>query len=143
MRYRYKVFLTVIAVGYAMVAGSVSLSAENAVGFFPSVKGKRFVITGVSTGDILVFNDVFIFSDDGSFIMKKMETYGEGEYFEFVNGLFYFIFNNHGGVDIQFAEGIGFSLPSPLGQTLFGVGGFMIDYGMVPMVFSGIEVFQN
>ena len=142
MKCYWKILLPVVMGVYA--AGCVSMAyAGQAAGLFSSVKGKQFVIAGISTGDMPVFNDVLIFNEDGSFVMKKMESYGEGEYFEFINGSFYFIFNNRGGIDIQFAEATGFSMPGSFGQPILGFGSFMIDYQIAPMVFTGVEVFQE
>ena len=111
--------------------------------FLQSVHGKQFVTIIFSTGDIPLSNDVFIFNDDGTFIMKKMESYGEGEFFEFAGGIFYFIFTNRAGIDIQYVEAFGFSINSLTGQKIFGVGNFMINYEIAPMIFMGTEVFQQ
>jgi len=138
----WKILLVAVIGAYA-ACYVPQVHAQQTEGIFDSVNGKQFVIAGVSTGDIPVFNDVLVFNEDGSFVMKKMEAYGEGEYFEFINGFFYFIFNNRGGIDIQFAEAVGFSLPGLSGRIIVGVGSFMIDYRIVPMAFTGIEVFQE
>ena len=135
----FSVAVCIFAAGYA----SVLSAAEQPAGIFPSVKAKQFVITGISTGDIPVFHDVFVFNGDGSFVMKKMENYGEGEYFEYGSGCFYFLFINREGVDIQFSEGSGFSLPGVPGQLITGVGSLMVDYEIMPMIFYGVEVFRQ
>ena len=109
---------------------------------FESVQGKQFFITGFSTGTIPVFNEVLVFSEDGSFLMKKMENHGDGEYYEYHRGMFYFIFNNRTGVDVQYAEAFGFSVNTIIGQMVVGTGRFMIDFTHEPMLFSGLEVFQ-
>ncbi len=137
MRSFFRVVFAVMLGMYAIGGFSGKVHAK----LFESVSGRQFVIAGVSTGEIPVFNEVLIFNEDGSFVMKKMENYGDGEYFEFINGFFYFIFNNRSGIDIQFAEATGFSVPSVFGQMIIGFGSFMIDYNLAPTAFIGIEVF--
>jgi len=108
-----------------------------------SVQGRQYVILGVSTGDIPVFNEVILFNEDGSCVLKKLEQYGEGEFFEFAMGFFYLIFTTYTNTDIQYVEAAGLSLPGLLGSSIFAVGSIMIDYVAAPMLFTGIEVFQT
>ncbi len=118
------------------------LSASAPAAVFKSVRNKQFIVTGISTGTIPVFSDVFIFQADGSFVMKKLESYGEGAFYEYAPGVFYCIFSNQAGIDMQYVEVFGISLATIAEQMIAGMGIFMIDYRLEPLLFFGIEVFQ-
>ena len=133
---KYSIFSVCVAV-LVMCPGMKTARAE----LFQCVQGKEFHITGFSTGAIPVFTEVLVFGEDGTFIMKKMEAYGDGRYYEFRAGIFYFIFTNRSGIDVQYAEGYGLSLLSVAGQVILGAGSFMIDYTLEPLIYIGLEVF--
>ena len=103
------------------------------------LNGKQFLVLGFSTGDIPFYDDVFSFEENGSFDIKKMASYGSGEYYELLPGFFYFYFANRSGIDIQSVAAFGINI-SPF---IFGAGYFMIDYEIKPTVFVGVEVFQE
>jgi hypothetical protein len=130
--------LSVVVVSFFLLQAA---SARASV--FESVQGSRFIVTGLSTGTIPVFTEVFVFRENGSFVMKKLEAYGEGSFYEYGTGVFYFIVTTQSGVDMQYAEGVGVSMNSICGQVIFGLGNFMIDYRIEPLVFFGTAVFQE
>lgn len=101
--------------------------------------GRQFLVVGLSTGDIPFYEDVFSFGENGSFSMKKMSSYGSGEFYELQSGLFYIYFTTRPGVDIQSVAAFGVCNNS----FVFGAGYFMIDYEIKPTVFAGVEVIQE
>jgi len=103
------------------------------------LNGKQFLVLGFSTGDVPFYDDVFSFEENGSFDMKKMTSYGSGEYYELLPGFFYFYFANRSGIDVQSVAAFGITL----NPFIFGAGYFMIDYEIKPTVFFGVEVFQE
>ena len=103
----------------------------------------QFVTAVVSSSANSVFTDVFIFNDDGSFVLKKFEQYGSGEFYYITPYLFYFVFNNGAATDIQYIQGVGIVTPGLSGRLLVGAGSFMVDYSLVPMIFAGKEVLQK
>ncbi len=134
---------SIIILSVAAISLFLLQAASARASVFESVQGSRFIVTGLSTGTIPVFTEVFIFREDGSFVMKKLEAYGEGSFYEYAPGVFYFIFTAQSGIDMQYAEGFGVSMNSICGQVIFGLGSFMIDYRIEPLVFFGTAVFQE
>lgn len=141
---KQKVSAIILGLFFSFTMFSASnVSAETESSLFDSVRGKQYVTFGISTGAIPFYNEVFVFNSDGSFVLKKLENYGKGEYYLFFNNFFYFIFNNRSGIDIQYVEGFGFSVFTPIGSIITGFGVFMIDYKLAPTLFMGLEVFQE
>ncbi len=124
-----------------LVAGLIIISGAFAETTSASelLTGKQFLVMGFSNGDIPFYDDVFSFEENGSFDMEKMSSYGSGEYYELLPGLFYFYFTTRSGIDIQSVAAFGISINS----FVFGAGYFMIDYEIKPTVFFGVEVFQE
>ena len=120
----------------------LSFASPTRAALLASVQGRQFLVSGFSTGTIPTFAEVFVFNEDGSFIMKKIETYGQGQFYEYLPGVFYSIFTTRAGVDMQYVEVFGLCLNSLAGYLLVGAGSFMIDYRLEPLVFYGIELFQ-
>lgn len=135
------IMVTVALILIMLTAAEVNAESESSL--FDSVRGKQYFTIGISTGTIPFYNEVFVFKTDGSFVLKKLENYGRGEYYLFFNNFFYFIFNNRSGIDIQYVEGLGFSVFTPYGSIIAGFGFFMIDYTLAPTAFVGVEVFQE
>ncbi len=109
-----------------------------------SVEGKSFLVAGISIQgeNIAAFSDVFIFEEDGNFIMSKLKGEGKGEYYELSKNLIYCIFTTSGGADIDYFEsliikGSGEKLPKDI---LFGIGRFLIVGQYFPVIYVGLEV---
>lgn len=125
--------------GIALAIFLTTIPAQ--AGLLESVEGRQFIVVGVSTATVPVFVDVFRFETDGAFVMHKLESYGDGSFYEQRDGVFYCLFTAS-GVDIQYVEAFGAALRSLAGGVIAGQGFFMIDYGLEPFLFCGIEVFQ-
>ncbi len=100
----------------------------------------QFVTAVLSNSDMPVFTDVFVFNADGSFVLKKFEQYGSGDFYYITPTLVHFIFNNGAAVDIQYIQGTGIVLNGLTDRLIFGAGSYMIDYSIFPMLFAGREV---
>jgi len=107
------------------------------------VTGKQFFVTGISSSAAPLLSDVIVFNNDGTCVLKKFELDGEGVFYGFASGLFYFIFTTHGGVSLQYVEAAGYLLPAPTGALITGFGTVMTDDTPGALVFMGVELFDS